>query len=305
MVVDGDDTGRLSDRSEWGDYSNGLGQALGVIGLARTGGVPAEAVDFLVDQQCPAGGFRGDYSISGGCTDDEDADIDYTAMALLALLEAPTSAEVRGAIDASVAWLLGRQQGSGAFTGTGLTATENTNSTGLVAMALRAVGEIDAADRAQAYVESAQITGTSLGGAARAAGPASENLGAIAYDPATLAEAVTDGISAGGLQQWHIATSQAVYAFGATAFGTAQDPVDVPESSTTTTVAPGVDGGLPGGVATGPGQAGGPGGSAPLPATGSDSNALAVWGLGFMAAGAAIVALERSRRRRLIEVGTR
>lgn len=307
MVTTGDDAGRFSDQSEWGDYSNGLGQALGMIGLVRTGGVPADSVDFLLAQQCPAGGFRGDYSVPGGCTDDDAADIDYSAIALLALLELPSSPDVQAAIDETVSWLLSRQQPSGAFTGTGITATENTNSTGLVAMALRWVGETDAADRARAYVESAQITPASTDVAVLAAGPATDNVGAIAYDPATLAEAVAEGISTGGLQQWHMATSQAVYAFGATSFGVAQDPVEDPGSTTTAPVpAPVEDPLVPAGPVSGSGGQMGPSGrSAPLPATGSDSSALVAWGIGLLAAGAAVVALERSRRRRLIEDGTR
>lgn len=41
-----------------GDTTNGFSQALAVIGLSRTGTVPAEAVSFLLAQQCPSGGFR-------------------------------------------------------------------------------------------------------------------------------------------------------------------------------------------------------------------------------------------------------
>lgn len=309
MVTEGDDIGRFSDVSEFGDYSNGLGQALGMMGLARTSGVPSEAVDFLLDQQCPGGGFRGDYTTSGGCTSDDDADIDYTAVAALALLEAPASTDVDDAIDSAVAWLLSRQQPSGAFTGTGITSVENTNSTGLVAMLLRATDEGAAADAAQAYVESAQITGPAADGVSlMAAGPADENVGAIAYDPATLAEALSDGISAAGLQQWHIASSQAVYVFGATTFGPAQAPPETPEDTTTTTAAPAPDQ-QP--TVTDPAGSGGAGGtrhggrSGSLPATGSDSNVLVGWGMALVLLGAVAVLGERTRRRRLIEADAR
>jgi len=45
--------GRFSDHSAFGDFSNGFGQAFDVLGLARTGGgVPPEAIAFLLAQQC-------------------------------------------------------------------------------------------------------------------------------------------------------------------------------------------------------------------------------------------------------------
>ena len=42
-----------------GNFANGIGQALAILALDRTaGGVPTEAVDYLLDQQCSDGSFR-------------------------------------------------------------------------------------------------------------------------------------------------------------------------------------------------------------------------------------------------------
>ncbi|MCZ7631005.1 MAG: hypothetical protein M5U19_19030 [Microthrixaceae bacterium] len=60
MQTTGDQAGRFSDRNPYGpDYSLALGQSWAMMALAHTtGGVPAQSLTFLVDQQCPAGGFR-------------------------------------------------------------------------------------------------------------------------------------------------------------------------------------------------------------------------------------------------------
>src|SRR5690606_13932313 len=115
------DAGRFSDLSAWGDYSNGFGQALAVLALSDTEqGIATAAIDFLVDQQCPSGGFRGDYSVTGGCTDDAHADTDYSAFALQALLTAPEAMHLDPVRSAVATWLLGQQDESGAFFGTGV-----------------------------------------------------------------------------------------------------------------------------------------------------------------------------------------
>ncbi len=54
-----EDTGRFSDKSAFGNFSNGIGQSLALIGLKRatTTGPSAAAITFLVEQQCDDGGF--------------------------------------------------------------------------------------------------------------------------------------------------------------------------------------------------------------------------------------------------------
>ena len=79
--------GRFSDVSTFGDFSNGFGQALNILALSRTSaGVPSSAADFLLAQQCPAGGFRLFYDAvnpvdsTRGCESDDEADTDATLL---------------------------------------------------------------------------------------------------------------------------------------------------------------------------------------------------------------------------------
>ena len=96
MQTSGIHEGRFSDVSMYGDFSNGFGQALNILALSQTQARRAReaAVDFLLAQQCPAGGFRllydGPFSgppepLTRGCVDDADADTDATSFALDAL----------------------------------------------------------------------------------------------------------------------------------------------------------------------------------------------------------------------------
>ncbi|MDP1806695.1 MAG: hypothetical protein Q8K72_16070, partial [Acidimicrobiales bacterium] len=106
MEPDGDDAGRFSDTDllGYGNYANGIGQALAVLALERTaGGVPAAAVEYLVDQQCSDGSFRlyqfgyvlsfDPYETveSHTCSDQAEGDPDATAFALQALLAVPAT----------------------------------------------------------------------------------------------------------------------------------------------------------------------------------------------------------------------
>ena len=138
--------GRFSDTSVFGDFSNGFGQAFALLALAPTpGGVPPEARAFLIAQQCPAGGFRLFYDSATSCTSDDQADLDATGLAIEALLGQPGAST---AVNKASSWLIARQDTSGAFAGSGPTATLNANSTGIIAQALRAAGRTAAADKA-------------------------------------------------------------------------------------------------------------------------------------------------------------
>lgn len=216
MTDTGDQAGRFRDRNTWGDYSNGFSQALAIMALSHTDdGVPDPAVEFLLDQQCPSGGFRGVYENTPGCASDAEADTDYTAMALQALLTSPDLDGVDDATAATVDWLLDRQDATtGAFGGTGITAELNTNSSGLIAQGLRAAGRGDTADEARDWITGLQITSSSAAG-----GPAGTDLGAYAYGPAVFADAIASGIDEFARSQWQRATSQAVLAFGVPMFG--------------------------------------------------------------------------------------
>ncbi|MFF7586237.1 peptidase [Kitasatospora purpeofusca] len=120
-------SGRFSDRSQWGDYSNAFGQSLALIALQRTpGGAPASAVDFLAAAQCADGGFPVAFG-QATCT----ADTDATALAAQALAATGRSAKAKAGLD----WLTAHQNADGGFAAAGATVS-NANSTGLATAAL-------------------------------------------------------------------------------------------------------------------------------------------------------------------------
>ncbi|HEY2331268.1 MAG TPA: hypothetical protein VGH94_05070, partial [Acidimicrobiales bacterium] len=214
MTPTGGQAGRFVDLSSFGDFSNGLGQAFDVLALARTsGGVPAEAIAFLLGQQCPAGGFRADYTTGDTCTADSSADPDATGLAVDALLAVPSTSTVNGSVAKAVGWMTARQGGDGSFSG-GPSNAPNANTTGLVAAALRAAGKGAAANRAAAWVSSVQLTAANVG-----SGPAAAEVGAIAYDPSTRDAAIAGGIAASARDQFRRATTQAVLALGLPGYG--------------------------------------------------------------------------------------
>ncbi|MEO7429194.1 MAG: prenyltransferase/squalene oxidase repeat-containing protein [Acidimicrobiales bacterium] len=198
----GVDAGRFTDRSSYGDYSNGLGQALAIMGLARTtGGVPAPALAFLLDQQCPGGGFRGDYTTSGGCADAARGTVDATGFAIQALTSVEPTCAVRAAIAGAASWLVTSQGSNGSFGGE---SGANTNSTGLAAQALRAIGSTTAADRAADFITGLQLA-------------TGDDAGAIALNQAGYASAA-DGIAILERDGFRRATGQAVLALDLPAY---------------------------------------------------------------------------------------
>lgn len=202
MQTTGADAGRFTDRSSYGDYSNGIGQALAVLGLVRTpGGVPSAAVTFLLDQQCPGGGFRGDYTVSGGCTKASAADVDATAFAVQALTAVAPLCAARAAMVDAVGWLESQKSAAGAFGGDG---GANTNSSGLAAQALRVVGAKAAADKAADFVATLQLA-------------TGDDSGAIARNQAGL-DSAADGVSVLERDGFRRATGQAVLAFDLPAY---------------------------------------------------------------------------------------
>jgi len=213
METAGDDAGRFSDTDSqgFGNFANGIGQALAVLALDRTpGGVPDAAVDFLLRQQCDDGSFRlyhFGYVLSfdpfetvdaHDCEDPAEGDADATAFALQALLVLPSDAEVATAVDMAVTYLLGQQEASGGFLGTGAV---NSNTTGLAAAALRASGEVAAADAAAGFLAGLQLS-------------TCVDFGALAYDGAALAAGI-----AADRGQWTRATAQGALGLGLPAYG--------------------------------------------------------------------------------------
>ena len=236
VTTSGIQRGRVSDRvpnPAW-NAANGFGQALAILALETTPGrSPDSAVQFLIAQQCPAGGFRLNYSTTAACANDAEADTDASGLALSALLAVERTPEVSASLTRGTAWLLGKQQGDGSFGGTGPAAAANTNSTGITAQFLRAAGHLQAADRAAVW-----ITGCCTVTTATAAGTALvSQLGAIAYSPAAFAAGTADGITTQSGDQWRRSTTQAVLALGLAPYGRV-DVTPIVDSPTSSTAAP-------------------------------------------------------------------
>ena len=202
------------------DSTNLFSQSLAVIALARTGGVPQSAVDYLVAQQCPGGGFRLFLSGTVPCTNDANVDPDATALGLQALLAAGRAAPADRATSALVAL----QQADGSFRLAPPSNVTNSNTTGLAAQALRAAGATETADSAASWIVGLQL-GCNDGAAAADAG-------AVAYDTAALTAARTAGITSVTRDQFRRATAQAVLAFGARGLGELRfdDELDVDDA---------------------------------------------------------------------------
>lgn len=165
-------SGRFTDRSAFGDFSNAFGQSYAVIALKRTpGGVSAAAVGFLAGSQCADGGFPitfGEPTCVG--------DVDATALATQALAATGRTA----AANKGLTWLAGRQQSGGGFGAGDGTGTPNANSTGLATQALVAGRRVIPAARGFAALVRAQL---------RCAAPVAQRgavpFDATGFDPAT------------------------------------------------------------------------------------------------------------------------
>jgi hypothetical protein len=203
------DSGRFRDVSSYGDNSNAIGQSYAVIGLVRTGGVPQVAVRYLLRERCRAGYFRLKELGGTRCGARSAPDVDATALALQALVAARQhGAQVRlRVIRRTADWLVGVQHRNGSFAGGASTAAPNTNSTGVAANALAAVGRHRARLRAAGWVASLQITRAKAG-----SGPARTDVGAIAYDRTALRQALSNGITKTTRDQFRRATAQAYFA---------------------------------------------------------------------------------------------
>ncbi len=138
--------GRFGDRSDFGQFSTPLTQALAILALHRAPGVAPseEAISALVDQACGDGGFPSQFAPET-CT----SSVDTTGFAVQAL--AAVGAD--DAVAASVSWLESVQAGNGSFSSPD---GVNTNSTGLAAAALTVAGSADEAAAAATWIVSQQ-----------------------------------------------------------------------------------------------------------------------------------------------------
>jgi LPXTG-motif cell wall-anchored protein len=263
-------SGRYSDKSQFGDFSNGITQALAVLALHRAGGdgAPAAAVDYLAGSQCDNGGFPLNFE-QPACTPDPDA----TGFVVQALLAEGRTAPAGDALD----WLASVQAADGGFGGSGPTAAENANSTALATQALTAGGRTAPAGRALAYLAARQVGCT---------GPVA-NQGAVAYD--------ANPFSADTATR---ATAQAVLAIAgvglldvsATGAAPTAPRLDCPVTPTPTTPAPTTP------PVTTPAAPGGAAGGGELPATGTPTAALTGLAALLLLAGSGLLVLGRQRR---------
>ena len=148
------DSGRFTDDSESGDFSNAISQSLAVLALERTADTAPSttAVDYLVDQACEDGGFPEQLE-ADDCSSQADA-TGYAVQALLATGETDVAGD-------AAAWLVAEQGDDGGFTGAEDSA--NANSTGLAAIALSLAGEDAAAEDAQQFLLGLQTRDCELG----------------------------------------------------------------------------------------------------------------------------------------------
>ncbi|GAB3754896.1 hypothetical protein GCM10027599_17960 [Yimella radicis] len=222
--------GRFSDKSEYGDYSNTIGQSWALIALKRSGeAVPTKAIDLLVAQQCADGGFRLELG-AAKCTSDSDV----TSFAVQALAANGRTT----AVSKAAGYLATQQVASGGVRGGTSTESPNSNSAGLAAVAFTLAGRTDNAAKATAFVKTLQF-GCSAPAALR---------GAIAYDKPAFDAKIAAGSRAVVTDQETRATPQAMLALtltpyvrtiaGGSAGVTALDCGTNPTSSPTATASP-------------------------------------------------------------------
>ncbi len=211
----GSEHGRIRDSSARGggtDFSNTIGQSYGVIGLSRTGAVPAPVVRYLLKQQCANGGFRQDPVVGKSCVrSGGSSNVDTTALALQALLTAKERCGARvpaTRIVRATRYLARQQKDNGSFTLHRPKGPSNANSTGLAAQALRAAGRPGLAAATRPWMRTVQIVRAQAGD-----GPARRDIGAIAFTRGTLKAALQTGVTPATRDQFRRATAQAVFAF--------------------------------------------------------------------------------------------
>ncbi len=105
-------------------------------------------------------------------------------------------------MDSAVGWLADQQAADGSFGGGSATTTANSNTTGLAGDVLGEAGETEAAEQAATWVFGHQAVDCQKFHAS--------DVGAIAYDDASLAAAAKKGITAKTADQFRRASSEAL-----------------------------------------------------------------------------------------------
>ncbi|NLU79257.1 peptidase [Micromonospora sp. HNM0581] len=172
-------SGRFTDRSAWGDYSNAFSQSFAILALDRTAqGVPPVTAGWLADTRCPDGGYPL-LPEQPVCV----SDVDATAVAVQALRAAGRRADAA----AGLRWLISVQGADGGFSNAGGVA--NANSTGLAAQALRDGGRLRAWWRARGF-----LAGLQVGCAAPVADRGAVDFDGGVFDPGTAARATAQAV---------------------------------------------------------------------------------------------------------------
>ncbi|WP_457205749.1 hypothetical protein [Nocardioides sp. P5_C9_2] len=201
--------GRIQDTSTFGDFANTLGQSYAVRALTEAKSQrAADAVAFLLAQQCTSGFFRQDFTkdttaAAQGCVEGQtgsEPSIDATALAVVNLVEGDAKGQdVARAVDNATDWLVSQQKRNGSFAG-------NTNSTGLAGWALGLVKARAEATRAATWVRSQQPID-----AFRCLSALTQETGAIAFEAKAVKAARNSGLTDGDVRgQWRRATAQAM-----------------------------------------------------------------------------------------------
>jgi hypothetical protein len=203
--------GRAVDRSQYGNYTETIGQSFVVRAFALRGrALTGVTTKFLLRQQCNAGFFREKMGASrfscqkGRSTGDSAPSVDATSFAVVALREA-RKAGVSGLGDDiadALRWLRNRQNANGSFSGNG---AQNSNSTGLAAGVLSGSRYDGAARRAARWLTGLQLTAEDTADGTPDGGDA----GAVAYNTAAFDQALTEDIGVADRDQWRRATAQA------------------------------------------------------------------------------------------------
>jgi len=172
-------TGRFTDRSAWGDFSNTFSQSFAILALSRTAtGASPTAAAYLAGIRCADGGYPL-LPEQPVC----ESDVDATALAVQALAAAGRATEAT----AGLHWLGSVQGTDGSFRNE--SGTPNANSTGLAAQALRAGGRPVAWLRARSYLVGLQV---GCAGAPADRGAVDHDGGT--FDPTTAARATAQAV---------------------------------------------------------------------------------------------------------------
>ena len=149
-------SGRFSDRSDFGDLSNIIGQSFGILSLTAAEGVEpsATSVQALLNAQCDDGGFTLAFD-GGNCTGTPDV----TGIAVQALnAYDPDESELltperEEALVAAAGWLENNREADGSYL---MDDVANVNSTGYAALGVLAAG-LDAS-LTVSWLESVQLS---------------------------------------------------------------------------------------------------------------------------------------------------